>query len=65
MDEDTFKHLYFTATEAPHSFLTIDTNSPPAKQFRRNFDTFLNPKSLHYNQSGEEDENEEDAESDK
>lgn len=54
VDEETFDHLYFIATKEPHSFLTIDTNSPPAKQFRRNFDTFLNPKHLQSNSSDSE-----------
>ena len=55
VDEETFKHLYFMATKDPHCFLTIDTNAVPEKQFRRNFDTFLNPKSGHNNtEEGEE-----------
>ena len=53
VDEDSFNQLYTTATEQPHSFLTIDTNAPPAKQFRRNFDTFLNPKTLQTNSDSE------------
>ena len=44
VNEETFRHLYQIATKESHSFLTIDTNTVPSKQFRRNFDTFLNPK---------------------
>ena len=54
VDEDMFNQIYFMATKLPHSFLTIDTNaSSTSKQFRRNFDTFLNPKTLDSNSDDE------------
>lgn len=45
IDEDSFMQLYREATkECPHCFLTIDTNAPIHKQFRKNFDTLLIPQ---------------------
>lgn len=43
VEEDTFQQMYKVATQTPHSFMTIDTCAPPNRQFRRNFDTYLNP----------------------
>lgn len=44
IDEETFMELYRESTKSPHDFLTIDTNAPPLKQFRHNFDTILSTK---------------------
>lgn len=47
VDEETFYSLYRIATKEPHHFLTIDTAAKPGKQFRKNFDILLNPKTNH------------------
>lgn len=46
VDEETFMKLYHEATKDPHSFLTIDTNNAPNKQFRKNFDISLIPQNI-------------------
>jgi hypothetical protein len=42
VDKDDFIRLYKRATKSPHSFLTIDNNTPhPSLQFRKNFNKIL------------------------
>eukprot|EP01041_Mallomonas_annulata_P011710 gene11710-24537_t len=58
VDEETFIKIYKRATETPHSFLCIDTNNTPDKQFRRNFDISLIPAiNNHERESDSEDSN--------
>ena len=64
VNEETFMALYHEATKYPHSFLTIDTNSPPEKQFRRNFDVTLTPKLYSSSKKIEKEEEEEDDDDD-
>ena len=43
VDLDKFDAMYTYATEEPFSFLTVDFNpKSPDKQYRKQFDTFLN-----------------------
>ena len=41
IDEEMFLTYYHEATDKPHGFLTIETSAAPGKQFRADFDTFL------------------------
>ena len=41
IDEETFLEYYHEETDKPHGFLTIETSAAPGKQFRADFETFL------------------------